>query len=235
MKRITRIAISVLLVFSAIMAFKYVKYIDNENKIKNQIEILQSNNIGEYFDAFIISNNFQKYHKTDFLNFIREYNSDIIEILGDKSIIVRDLNGLHSIYHVGNNQSDDDLNKDDISIYISTAASNIKKDFIYTVDRGKLIALSYFNVNKLIAKIIPCDNVKNVSYTLNPDYFPIYDTLYIKNDRFKFSNHVDSRIVNLLEKDSLINQYSKEYDFLFSIFAYEPIDSFYCDSLVSYQ
>ena len=233
MNRVTKTAIGVLGVLIALIAFKYFRYTHNEEITQNQIETLQSSMIGTYFDAFVVLNHLQKYDKSDFLNFVREFNKDLAEILDVEEIVVRDLYGMHSIYHIGKNQVDDDLSKDDVSVYISTVYGNIQKDWIYTLESGKLVPLNYFNVDKLIAKTIPCDNIKNVKYNINADYFPRFDTLLMQNNEIKFSKQVDSRIVDLARKDSLINQYSKEYNILFSIFSYEPIDSFYCDSVVS--
>ncbi|GAA4239690.1 hypothetical protein GCM10022291_35000 [Postechiella marina] len=209
-----------------------------EKNIKNNIitkrmDKINKDSISKYYDAFRMKYFFDKNDKEEFLNYIKKYNSNLYDELSDECIKLypilnlESLNGNKGIYYV--TSKDNNLGEEH-TLY-NYIPQKYKSDVLYAIDNNKIKRIAYFNTSKMIAKSIPCKegSVKYNIDTLSLDSFKYFMFSKKRGVPLKVSENADKRLINIFKTDSLILEKSKEHDFIFAQFGYEPIDNFYCD------
>lgn len=197
-------------------------------KVEREINAIDLSELRDYYEVFVLINSFDTYQKEDFLEYLKEKNKSLYSAINNENIAVNSLNGLHAIYHIGLNGKDDLFSEDDKSIVISNLEAKIKLGMLYSLKDDSILPLRKLNINRLIAKTIPCNDLKNVKFKYD-SVIHENKTMLVKDGNIEFSGQIDKRLIQILETDSLLNLDIKKNKYLFSIFRPLPIDSFYCD------
>jgi len=205
---------------------------------KQKIEKINKDSLDKYFTVFKMRHLFDDYKKEGFLNYLEPLNSKLHNQLSNSDIKLyspkeqKYANSLEGVYYdIISKKLMEGALPNQLLIY-QFNIKKFKENILYTIDNNEVKPIIYINTTKMIAKTIPCDEGA-INIPINADSLSFSNFQHIffkeKNNPIRYSKDIDKRMIDIINEDSLIMEVSKKYSYIFSLFNYEPIDSFYCD------